>query len=55
MSAMWPKGFVGNKWEVDPRQRCGSMPGEVNAANYLRRVSLGPSVGSTRVVPFQHA
>jgi hypothetical protein len=55
MSVMWPEGFVGNKWEVYPRPRCGSMPGEVNAANYLWRVSLGPGAGSTRVVPFQHA
>lgn len=31
------------------------MTGVVNAAGYLRRVSLGAGVGSTQVVPFRHA
>lgn len=39
----------------DQRPRSGLMTGVVNAAGYLRRVSLGAGVGSTQVVPFRHA
>jgi hypothetical protein len=53
MSAMRPKGFIGHECEVDRCPCCGSVLDVVNAANYLRRVSLGSSAGTTRVVPFR--
>jgi hypothetical protein len=52
MSAMRLDGSVGHEWEADRRPRCGSVPGVVNAAWYLWRVSLGPGARSNRVVPF---
>jgi hypothetical protein len=39
---------------VDQHPRCGSVLGMVNAAIHLWRVSPGPVVGSTRVVPLRH-
>jgi hypothetical protein len=44
---MRPMVFVGHEWEVDRRLRYGLVPGVVNAAGYLRRVSPRSSVGST--------
>jgi hypothetical protein len=51
MSAMRPEGFVRHEWEVDRRPCRGSVPGVVNATNYLRRVSLALGKGSTRGIP----
>lgn len=42
MSALWPEEFVGHKWELNWRFRCGSAPDAVNAAGHLGRVGLGP-------------
>jgi hypothetical protein len=50
MSVMQPEGFVGHEWEADRCSCRGSVSHMVNVASYLRRVSLGPSAGSTRVV-----
>jgi hypothetical protein len=41
MSAMRPEGFVGHEWEANRHPRCGSVLGVVNAASYLRQISLG--------------
>jgi hypothetical protein len=38
--------------EVNQRPRYGSVPGVVNVAYHLWRVSLGPGASSTRLVPF---
>jgi hypothetical protein len=55
MSAMRLDGSVGHEWEADRRPRYGSVPGVVNAAWYLWRVSPGPGTRSNRVAPFLHA
>jgi hypothetical protein len=55
MTDMQPDGFVGHEWEVEWRPRHGSVLGVVNAAEYLRQVSLGLGKGSTRVVPLRRA
>jgi hypothetical protein len=41
MIALWPKGFVGHKWEEDRRIRRGSLSGALNATDHLRRGSSG--------------
>jgi hypothetical protein len=41
MSVMQPEGSVGHEWEADRRSRCGSVPGVVNVASHLWRVSQG--------------
>jgi hypothetical protein len=55
MSAMRPEEYVGHEWQANRRPRCDSVPGVVNATSHLWWVSMGPSAGSTRVVPFRHA
>jgi hypothetical protein len=55
MSAMRSEGSIGHDLEADRCTRCCSVPGMVNAVIHLWQVSPGPGVGSTRVIPFQHA
>lgn len=55
MSAVWSEGFIGLEWKADWSLCCGSVSRVVNAVGYLRRVSQGPSAGSTRVVCLRHA
>jgi hypothetical protein len=55
MSVMRPEGFIGHVWEANRCPRCISVLGMVNVTRYLRRASLGPGAGSTRMVFLRHA
>jgi hypothetical protein len=55
MISMQAEGYVCYEWEANQRPHYGLALGMVNATSHLWRVSSGPCVGSTRVVPFRHA
>jgi hypothetical protein len=50
MSVLHPEKHIGQEWEVDWHLYRSSVPSVVNVVGHLRRVSLGPGEGSTRVV-----
>jgi hypothetical protein len=51
MSAMRPEGLVGHEWKADRCPCYDSVPGMVNAASHLWRVSPEPGAGPTQPVP----
>jgi hypothetical protein len=55
MSVMRIEVLVGHEWEANRHHAMAWCQAWLNAVDYLWLVSLGLGVGSTRVVPFQHA